>query len=173
MRRVNQNPYARVGVIRFARIEALEADPLVAEAPLPPPPGAGQVVVRMRAAGLNFADLLSAAERYQDSPALPYVPGLEGAGEVVATGEGTGFRAGERVAVAAQGTLAEMATFPASALTPLPDGIGWEAAAGLQIAYGTSHLALVHRAALQPGDRFDARLGDLLQLEGHIRHASV
>lgn len=137
--------------IRAARILARGAGPVVEEVAAPSA-APGEVVVRMRAAALNFADLLSAEGRYQDSPEPPYVAGLEGAGEVLAADPASGFRPGERVAVAAQGTLAEIAAFPAAALTPLPDGLGWEAAAGVQVAYGTSHLALTHRAGLKPGE---------------------
>ncbi|WP_370515368.1 NADPH:quinone oxidoreductase family protein [Paracoccus sp. S-4012] len=124
----------------------------MAELPAPDEPGEGQVIVRMRAAALNFADLLSAEGSYQDSQPPPYTPGIEGAGEVLAAGPGSGFAEGDRVVVCTPGTLAEAGVFPAAALTPLPEGIGWPEAAGLQVAYGTSHIALGHRAALAAGE---------------------
>ncbi|WP_299359088.1 NADPH:quinone oxidoreductase family protein [uncultured Paracoccus sp.] len=121
-----------------------------------PAPGPGQVTVAIRAAALNFADLLMVDGRYQDTPAFPFVPGLEGAGEIVAVGPEVdpphGLRIDQRVAVAAQGTLAERGNFDAAACIPIPDAMGWAEAAGFVVAYGTSHLALTGRAGLQPGE---------------------
>lgn len=115
----------------------------------------GEVRVRIRACGLNFADLLMIEGRYQDTPQAPFTPGLELAGEVIELGEGCGDLAiGQRVAIfSGQGGLAEEGVFDAAACLPLPDTMPDDHAAGFQIAYGTSHLALTRRARLQRGQR--------------------
>lgn len=119
-----------------------------------PEPGPGEVKLRIRACGLNFADLLMAKGEYQEKPPLPVVLGLEVAGEVVALGPGTtGPRPGSRVAAfAGHGGLAEYGVFPADRLLPIPDAMPFATAAGFMVAYGTSHLALEHRARLQAGE---------------------
>lgn len=119
-----------------------------------PEPGAGEVKLRIRACGLNFADLLMARGEYQEKPPLPAVLGLEVAGEVVAVGPGvTGLAPGQRVAAfAGHGGLAEFGCFPAARCLPIPDSMPFDQAAGFVVAYGTSHLALDHRARLQPGE---------------------
>lgn len=115
-----------------------------------PAPAAGEVLLRIHACGLNFADLLMVEGRYQATPALPFIPGLELSGEVVALGPGvTDPAPGTRVACyAGHGGLAEYGCFPADQLVPLPDDMTHEVAAGFLIAYGTSHLALTHKAQL-------------------------
>ena len=115
-------------------------------------PGPDEVVVRLRAAALNFADLLMLDGRYQDTPPRPFIPGLEGAGEVIEAGPEAGLAPGTRVAVYSQGTMAEANVFPAAHCVPIPETMGWAEAAGFLIAYGTSHLALSHRAGLRAGD---------------------
>lgn len=119
-----------------------------------PTPAAGEVLVRVAACGLNFADLLMAAGRYQERPALPFIPGMELSGTVEALGAGTsGPALGTRVAAfCGTGGLAEYICLPADRLIVLPDAMSMEAAAGFQVAYGTSHLALGHKARLQPGE---------------------
>lgn len=119
-----------------------------------PVPKAGEVRLAISACGLNFADLLMAQGRYQDRPALPFIPGLECAGIVDALGQGVSFPpVGTRVAVyGGHGGLAEYGCFPADHLVPLPDSMAMVEAAGFLIAYGTSHLALTHKARLQAGE---------------------
>lgn len=119
-----------------------------------PPPAAGQVRVRIRACGLNFADLLMVKGTYQDTPPPPFTLGLEAAGEITATGpDVSGLAPGDRVAVmAGHGGLAEQGNFAAADCLLLPPSMDWATAAGFQIAYGTSHLALTHRARLAPGE---------------------
>lgn len=119
-----------------------------------PQPGPGEVGLRIRACGLNFADLLMAQGTYQEKPALPVTLGLEVAGEVVALGAGvSGPAPGTRVAAfAGHGGLAEFGVFPAERLLPIPAAMPYPQAAGFVVAYGTSHLALAHRARLQPGE---------------------
>lgn len=117
-------------------------------------PGPGEVRVRIAACGLNFADLLMIEGRYQERPPLPFVPGMELAGTVTALGPDTdGPAPGTRVATfAGQGGLAEEGCFPAGLCVPLPAAMGLVEAAAFQVAYGTGHVALAHRARLQPGE---------------------
>lgn len=138
------------GMIRIAVVEQLGGEPVVRLRPAPQP-GPGQVLVRLRAAALNFADLLKARGQYQERQDPPFTPGLEGAGEVVAAPPDSGFRPGDRVAVLTEGTMAEMTAVSPGSCTAIPDCMTFEQAAGFQIAYGTSHLVLAHRANLQPG----------------------
>jgi len=119
-----------------------------------PQPGPGEVLVRICACGLNFADLLMQKGTYQDMPALPFTLGMEVAGVVEALGAGvTAPCPGARVAVfGGHGGLAELGCFPADRAVVLPDAMPMTDAAAFQIAYGTSHLALTHRARLRPGE---------------------
>ncbi|NNK67366.1 MAG: NADPH:quinone oxidoreductase family protein [Rhodobacteraceae bacterium] len=119
-----------------------------------PTPGPHEVGIRIAACGLNFADLLMAQGKYQDCPPLPFTLGLELAGTITSLGDGvSGLSPGMRVAVySGQGGLAEHGVFDAARCVPLPDAMPFEDAAAFQIAYGTSHLALDHRARLQPGE---------------------
>lgn len=115
-------------------------------------PGPGEVRLRLHAAALNFADLLMAEGKYQDTPPYPFVAGIEGAGVVEAAGPGVGLAAGTRVSVSGHGTLADHGVFPADDCIPIPDRMSWREAAGFQVAYGTSHLALTGPARLQAGE---------------------
>lgn len=119
-----------------------------------PTPNDHQVLVKIAACGLNFADLLMMKGSYQEKPDLPAVMGLELAGTIEAIGDKiSGLRIGQRVAVfGGQGGLAEYGVFPAERCTPLPDALSFPEAAAAQVAYGTSHLALDHLAKTQPGD---------------------
>ena len=108
------------------------------------------MLIRVAACGVNFADTLMVAGKYQEKPAHPFSPGLEIAGEVIS---GEGLAPGSRVAaLCGNGGLAEYAVAPAAACTTLPDGMPDEVAAGFMVAYGTSHLALDFKARLQPGE---------------------
>ncbi|WP_103332813.1 NADPH:quinone oxidoreductase family protein [Pseudotabrizicola formosa] len=120
-----------------------------------PVPAVGQALVRIHACALNFADLLMATGTYQSKPSLPFTPGLELAGEVVALGPETkGPAPGTRIACyAGQGGLAEYGVFATDRLIPIPDAMPYDHASAFLIAYGTSHLALWHKARLQPGER--------------------
>ncbi|MBC7133965.1 MAG: NADPH:quinone oxidoreductase family protein [Roseovarius sp.] len=119
-----------------------------------PVPGPGEIGLRIAACGLNFADLLMIEGRYQDTPAAPFTLGMEVAGTVETLGPGVeGLRPGDRVAVfGGQGGLAEFGVFPAARAVRLPDSMSLVEAAAFQVAYGTSHVALAHRARLQPGE---------------------
>jgi NADPH2:quinone reductase len=117
-------------------------------------PGAGQVVVDVRAAGVNFPDVLTVQGQYQVKPALPFTPGNEFAGTVRAVGDGvTGYAPGDRViGFTRTGAFAEQALAPVEALMPMPPGMDFEIAAAITLTYGTSHHAIVDRGALQPNE---------------------
>jgi NADPH2:quinone reductase len=127
---------------------------VVEDVPALPDPGPGQVKLRVRAAGLNFADLLMIGGTYQEKPALPFSPGLEAAGEVMAVGSGvTRLAPGDRVlALLDHGGFAEQALAREADVYSLPDGLDDATAAGFAIAYGTAHGALRWRADLKPGE---------------------
>jgi NADPH:quinone reductase len=119
-----------------------------------PTPAKGEVRLKIYACGLNFADLLMTRGQYQESPALPFVMGMEVSGVVDALGPGvSGLVVGQRVAAfAGQGGLAEHGCFPADRCMTIPDAMPFEIAAGFVVAYGTSHVALAHRARLRQGE---------------------
>jgi NADPH:quinone reductase len=119
-----------------------------------PTPGPGQICVEIKACGLNFADLLMQKGTYQDIPTAPYTLGMEVSGIVTELGNlVSGFAIGDRVAVfSGKGGLAEQGCFDANRAVLLPDSMGFEDAAAFLIAYGTSHMALHHRARMQPGE---------------------
>jgi NADPH:quinone reductase len=119
-----------------------------------PQPGPGAVRLRVRAAGVNFADSLIITGRYQDKPALPFIPGMEVAGQIEACGEGVmGFRPGTRVMTTlAFGGFAEEVVAPVAHVVRLPDAIDYITAAGFAIAYGTAYGALVWAARLGSGE---------------------
>lgn len=119
-----------------------------------PTPGKGQVVVHVHAAALNFPDLLVIQDKYQFKPALPFSPGGEVSGIVQAVGEGVlSVKPGDRVvAWAPFGCFAEKVAFDEAMVLPIPDGISFEIASTLLIAYGTTYHALVDRAALKSGE---------------------
>lgn len=114
----------------------------------------GEVLVKVRAASLNFPDLLMTRGDYQFKPEPPFVSGLEFAGEVVAADPDSGFSPGDGVYGGNKtGAFAEYAVVPARALTRMPHGIGFPAAAALGAAYGTAYTGLVEIGGLQAGQR--------------------
>jgi NADPH2:quinone reductase len=120
-----------------------------------PAPGAGELLVRVRAAGLNGADMLQRRGLYPAPPGVPQdIPGLELAGEVVALGPGAHrFSEGDRVmAVVAGGGQAELATVHERAAMPVPDALGWPEAGGVPEVFTTAHDALFTQADLEPGE---------------------
>jgi len=112
------------------------------------------VRIRTVACGLNFADLLMMRGKYQDTPPVPFTLGMEASGVIDALGAGVaGLKIGDRVAVfGGSGGLADYGVYPAGKIVVLPDEVSFEDAAALQIAYGTSHVALDHKARLKPGE---------------------
>lgn len=139
--------------MRAMMVEAPGRPLVLADVP-EPVAGPGQVLLRVHACGLNFADTLMVAGTYQEKPALPFAPGLEVAGTVVTRGPGvTAPAEGARVAaLCGAGGLAEFVAVPAAGCAPVPDGMSDEAAAGFLVAYGTSHVALAELARLRPGE---------------------
>lgn len=118
-----------------------------------PVAGKGEVVVEIKAAALNFPDLLMIQGLYQVRPPLPFVAGTEMAGVIVAVGEGAkGLAVGDKVVAACGQTLAERVTAKAAAVLPAPRGMSYEAASGISITYFTTMHALRQRAALRPGE---------------------
>ncbi|GGL34154.1 NADPH:quinone oxidoreductase family protein [Caulobacter rhizosphaerae] len=119
-----------------------------------PQPGPGQVLVRVRAASVNFPDLLMTRGEYQFKPPLPFTPGLDLAGEVAALGEGvTGWSLGEAVVGGARlGGFAQYAVLAAEALKPKPARLSFAEAAAYGAAYLTAYVALMRRARLEPGE---------------------
>lgn len=119
-----------------------------------PEPGPGEVRMVVRAASLNFPDLLVVQNKYQVKPALPFVPGAEFSGVVDAVGEGvTQLKRGDAVAaMGVTGGFATHAVVPAQQLLPLPPGFDLEDGAAFAFTYGTSHHALVDRGQLKAGE---------------------
>lgn len=119
-----------------------------------PTPGKGELLVGIRAAGVNFPDTLIIKDLYQIKPPRPFSPGGEIAGEVLAIGEGvTGFTIGDRVlALTVYGGFATHVTLPAATAVKFPETMPFEDAACFVFTYGTSYHALKDRAALQPGE---------------------
>jgi NADPH:quinone reductase len=119
-----------------------------------PTPGKGEILVAMKAAGLNFPDTLIIENKYQFKPPLPFTPGGEGAGIIEAIGEGVSDRkVGERVIVwTVFGAFAEKLVVAANLTFPFPGDMDFETAAGFAITYGTSYHALKQRAELREGE---------------------
>jgi len=119
-----------------------------------PSPRAGEVLIEIKAASLNFPDLLIVQNKYQIKPPLPFVPGSEYAGVVLAVGEGvTHLRPGQNVAcLSGTGGFATHVLAPAALCMPLPDGFSHVDAAAFIMIYATSHHALIDRAQLQAGE---------------------
>jgi len=118
-----------------------------------PVAGPGELLVRVRAAAINYPDVLIIEDKYQFKPPRPFAPGGEIAGEVEAVGEGiTGWKPGDRViAVTGHGGLAEKVVLPAKAGIPLPAGRSFTEGAALLLTYATSIHALYDRGRLQAG----------------------
>jgi NADPH2:quinone reductase len=118
-----------------------------------PQPGAGQIVIDVHAAGVNFPDVLLVQGLYQVKPPLPFSPGVEVAGVVSALGDGVReLRVGDRVAAGVMGGFAQRAVAQAATTIVLPDGVDFVTAAGMVLTYGTAYHALVDRAALRAGE---------------------
>jgi NADPH:quinone reductase len=114
----------------------------------------GHVVIEVHAAGVNFPDALMVMGQYQVRPPLPFTPGGEAAGVIVAVGaDVTALHVGQRVvAFTRTGAFAERLSAPAAAVTPIPDALTFDVAATLPLAYGTAMHALIDRAQLAPGE---------------------
>ncbi|GIK78155.1 MAG: oxidoreductase [Acidobacteria bacterium] len=120
-----------------------------------PPVAAGEVRIEVRAAGINFADLMARSGMYPDAPSPPCVVGYEVAGVVESVGPGVeGVAAGERVMAATRfGGHAELCTVRAGDVIPLPERLSFEQGAAVPVNYGTAYAGLVVMGGLRAGDR--------------------
>src|SRR5712671_535098 len=125
----------------------------VGEAPVPEP-APGEVLIRVKATAVNYADSIMVAGRYQTKPPLPFSPGLETAGVVAACGrEVSGLKPGDSVmAILAYGGLAEFAVAPAAETYIIPDGMSFAEAGAFPIAYISSHVAIRWQGRLEAGE---------------------
>lgn len=140
----------RAVVVRaFAPLDRIE----IGELP-EPAPGPGEVVIEVRAAEVNYPDILVIEGRYQVKPPLPFAPGKGAAGVVSAVGDGvSGIAVGDRVAAQVEyGAYAERLRAPACNVFPLPAGIDFVPAAALGLTYQTAYFALIERARLRAGE---------------------
>src|SRR6201996_2273450 len=120
----------------------------------PPPPGAGEIQVRIEARGVQYVDVLMLAGKYQFRPEPPFIPGGEAAGEVVAVGSGvTAFKPGDRVMSRhSLGACAELGNAKAALCDLVPNGMSLEAAGVFRGAYSTAYHALLQRGRMQAGE---------------------
>jgi NADPH2:quinone reductase len=120
----------------------------------PPPPGPGELQVRIRARGVQYVDVLMLAGKYQFRPEPPFIPGSEGAGEVIAAGAGvSGFKPGDRVMSRQRlGAFAELGNCKAEDCDPIPGAMSLEEAAVLRNVYHTAYHALLQRGRLKTGE---------------------
>jgi NADPH2:quinone reductase len=125
----------------------------VGDAPIPDP-GPDEVLIRVKATAVNYADAIMVAGRYQTKPPLPFSPGLETAGVIEACGRDvSGFEPGDRVmAILAYGGLAEYAVAPAVETFRIPVGMGWVEAGAFPVAYISSHVAIRWQGRLEAGE---------------------
>lgn len=120
----------------------------------PPAPGPGEVLVAVSYASLNFPDYLMLQGGYQYKPELPFIPGTEGSGTVIAAGPGAEALVGQAVMLGARsGLMAERITLPARGLRPVPVGLSMAEAAAFTVGALTAWVGLVERGRLQPGER--------------------
>ncbi|MGA0598331.1 NADPH:quinone oxidoreductase family protein [Enterovirga sp. CN4-39] len=119
-----------------------------------PQPGPGEVLVAVKACGVNFPDLLIIEDKYQFRPTRPFAPGAEIAGVVEGVGPGvTGFKPGDRVIGSVlSGGMAEKVVVAATKCLAMPDAMPFDEASAFVLTYGTSYHALKNRAALKPGE---------------------
>jgi NADPH2:quinone reductase len=138
------------------RAATIREQEIVIEEHPDPVPGAGEALVRVRAAGLNGADMMQRRGLYPAPPgSLQDIPGMELAGEVAALGAGAErFAEGERVmAIVGGGAQAELAVVNERVLMPVPASLDWPAAGGLPEVFTTAHDAIFVQAGLRPGER--------------------
>jgi NADPH2:quinone reductase len=141
--------------MRAAHITALDGPDAIEVVELPDPtPAKGQVVVAVESAGLNFPDLLMTRGRYQLQPRLPFAPGGEIAGTVVAVAEGTPFSPGDRVmALTGFGGFSSHVLLGAERCVRIPETMPTDIAGAFAFTYGTGYHALVDRACLAAGEK--------------------
>jgi NADPH2:quinone reductase len=144
----------RGNILRVKAVTVRDGELSVEDHP-DPEPGSGEVLVRVRAAGLNGADMMQRRGVYPAPPGSPQdIPGLEFAGEVIGLGRGAQrFKEGDRVmAIVGGGGQAELATVHERVAMPVPEGLSWPEAGGTPEVFLTAHDALFTQAELQPGE---------------------
>ena len=144
------------GTMRALVVDTLAADYAgcsLQEAPIPAP-GPGEALVKVRAAAVNFPDLLMTRGEYQHRPNLPFMPGMEMCGEIVALGEGVSELSVGQVVVGGgkTGGFSEYTIASAAGLRPKPGRLSDAEASAYNAAYLTAYVALVRRAQVQPGE---------------------
>jgi NADPH2:quinone reductase len=140
--------------VRAARIVTLDGPKAVETGELPDPvAGEDTVLVEVHAAGVTYPEVLQSRGQYQIRPELPFVPGSEVAGVVRSAPAGSEFEVGQPVAAfCGLGGFAELVAVPPNLVLPLPEGVGFEQAAGLPMNYLTAQFALVRRGRLEAGE---------------------
>ena len=142
--------------MKAMRVHALSDDisALQLEEVALPPPGDGEVQLKLKACSVNFPDILMVQGKYQFKPELPFSPGMEGAGIVAEVGPGvTGLEVGDRVVAGLRvGGFAEEVNAAAAACRKMPQGLSFEKAAAYPAAYLTAYVGLIVRGNLQPGE---------------------
>ena len=140
--------------MKAVQITTLDGPSAVELVDIPSPePAANQVLIRVRAAGVAFPEVLQSRGLYQLKPALPFTPGAEIAGEVISAPDGSGFSPGDRVAaLCLLGGFAEEAVASLDLTFPIPDDISFEQGASIVFNYGTAYFALVERGLLAAGE---------------------
>ena len=140
--------------MRAVQIVSLDGPSAVEVVDIPQPePSSDQVLIRVRAAGVSFPELLQTRGLYQLKPPVPFVPGSEVAGEVVSAPAGSGLAPGDRVAaMVLLGGFAEYAVTQPDAVFPLPDSLSFEQAAAIPLNYMTAHFGLVVRGQMSEGE---------------------
>jgi NADPH2:quinone reductase len=140
--------------MKAVQITTLDGPSAVEVVDLPSPEAAeDQVLIRVHAAGVAFPEVLQSRGLYQMKPDLPFTPGAEIAGEVIAAPEGSGFAHGDRVAaLCLLGGFAEEAVAPLETTFALPDAMTYEQGASIIFNYGTAYFALIERGHLQAGE---------------------
>jgi NADPH:quinone reductase len=137
-----------IRVHKFGGPEVLQRDD-IAE----PVPGPGQVLVQVKAAGVNPVDTYIRSGTYAQSPALPYIPGGDAAGVVKALGQGVSrLKVGDRVWVCRAAGYAEVAACDAAMVHPLPAAVSFAQGAGVGVPYATAYRGLHHKAQARPGE---------------------
>lgn len=142
MKAIQANRFGGPEVLKFEEIEC-------------PKPGPGQVLVRLKATGVNPVDTYILTGTYARKPDLPYIPGMDGAGTIEALGSNVqGLQAGDRVYVedAVTGTYAEFCLASAARVHSLPDSFSFSQGAAIGVPYATAHLALVEKALSKKGE---------------------
>ena len=139
--------------MRAAQIATLDGPSAISVVDVPEPDADAGVLIDVHVAGVTFPEVLLSRGQYQVKPELPFVPGSEVAGTVRSAPEGSGFRAGQRVAAfPGFGGFAEVAAADPGLVFPLPDGVGFEQGAALPMNYLTMHFALRRRGQLREGE---------------------